>query len=100
MVQGRVYPRYFDQSIIIPRYFDQTIIIPTYFDQINDNIFFSPLCCGHNNNNDNYDNNDNNHLQPGCVEDMRERGLELRVCDGTVDCPDFSGNDNDNNVSV
>ena len=27
---------------------------------------------------------------------MRERGLELRVCDGTVDCPDFSGNDNDN----
>ena len=25
---------------------------------------------------------------------MRERGLELRVCDGTVDCPDFSGNDN------
>ena len=61
------------------------------------------LCRGHNNNNnnnDNYDNNDNNHLQPGCVEDMRERGLELRVCDGTVDCPDFSGNDNDNNVSV
>ena len=26
---------------------------------------------------------------------MRERGLELRVCDGTVDCPDFSGNDDD-----
>ena len=30
-------------------------------------------------------------LQPGCVEDMRGRGLEQRVCDGTVDCPDFSG---------
>ena len=22
---------------------------------------------------------------------MRGRGLEQRVCDGTVDCPDFSG---------
>ena len=30
-------------------------------------------------------------FQPGCVEDMRGRGLEQRVCDGTVDCPDFSG---------
>ena len=30
-------------------------------------------------------------FQPGCVEDMRSRGLEQRVCDGTVDCPDFSG---------
>jgi len=28
--------------------------------------------------------------KPGCVEDMRGRGLEQRVCDGTVDCPDFS----------
>ena len=26
---------------------------------------------------------------------MRERGLELRGCDGTVDCPDFSGNVDD-----
>ena len=28
--------------------------------------------------------------KPGCVEDMRRRGLEERICDGTVDCPDFS----------
>ena len=27
---------------------------------------------------------------PGCVQDLRSRGQEARVCDGTVDCPDFS----------
>ena len=26
----------------------------------------------------------------GCVQDLRSRGQEARVCDGTVDCPDFS----------
>ena len=37
-------------------------------------------------------------FQPGCVEDMRGRGLEQRVCDGTVDCPDFSGQDDHGHV--
>ena len=28
--------------------------------------------------------------QPGCVAGLREAGQEDRVCDGSVDCPDFS----------
>jgi len=28
--------------------------------------------------------------KPGCVGEMRENGLGSRVCDGVVDCPDFS----------
>ena len=28
--------------------------------------------------------------QPGCVAGLREAGQESRVCDGSVDCPDFS----------
>ena len=28
--------------------------------------------------------------QPGCVAALREAGQEGRVCDGSVDCPDFS----------
>ena len=27
---------------------------------------------------------------PGCVAELRNAGREGRVCDGVVDCPDFS----------
>lgn len=28
--------------------------------------------------------------KPGCVEELQARGLESRLCDGVVDCPDLS----------
>ena len=28
--------------------------------------------------------------KPGCVDALRENGRGVRVCDGVVDCPDFS----------